>query len=217
MSPRKKDIPWQDHPFAAAIADKDPRAAIKAARADADVIHLRLPSCYGWELPIHACVRFKSVALPRTLLDLGAAVDAPNAEGYTALFLAPECYTTVHVVRLLVERGADIHVDDDNPLWSAIWQASYGFGNTLPIIHYLVDKGSRPRGLHHAAEAGNLKIARIVADYGADVNEVDEHGFTPLDYCTGVAHTFQYKEPQNRPRVAAFLRERGAKNSGARS
>ena len=114
------------------------------------------------------------------------------------------------VVQLLVERGADIHFGNDATLWSAIWQASYGYGNTLPMVHYLAERGSRPRGLCHSAEAGSLKVAKIVTDLGADVNERDEGGHTPLDYCTGIAHTWQFKAGQHHPRIAAFLRDRGA-------
>ena len=202
-----------DHPFAQAVAKRDRRAAIRLARADAEIIHLKLPSAYGYELPIHAAVRLKSASLAEVLLNHGANVDAPDGRGYTALFLAPELYSRLEVVKLLVEHGADIHVGADAPLWSAIWQASYRYGNTLPMVHYLVEQGSHPRGLRHAAEAGNLKVTEIVTGYGADVNEVDEDGYTPLDYCTGIAHTFQFKQAQHRPRVAAFLRSHGAVSS----
>ena len=79
---------------------------------------------------------------------------------------------------VLVQRGADIHFGDDGTLWSAIWQASYGYGNTLPMVYFLAEQGSRPRGLRHSAEAGSLKVAKIVTELGADVNEVDDDGHT---------------------------------------
>ena len=55
-----------------------------------------------------------------------------------------------------------------------------------------------------------LKVAKIVLALGTDVNEVDQDGHTPLDYCTGIAHTSQFKTGQHHPRVAALLREHGA-------
>ena len=202
-----------DHPFITAAARRDTRAAIRIAERDMSVHDLRVPSPYQWERALHTAVRLKSLPLARLLLDQGMDVDIPNGEDYTPLFLAPELYSRLSVVELLVERGADIHFDNDATIWSAIWQASYGYGNTLPMVYFLAEQGSKPSGLRHSAEAGKLRIAEIVTGLGADVNEVDEEGFTPLDYCTGVAHTWQFKTPQTRPRVAAFLRKHGAVNS----
>jgi ankyrin repeat protein len=197
-------------PFAQAVAARDTRAAIRIARADPSVHKLRLPTSYGHERALHAAVRLKSVGLARVLLDQGMAVDVPDSRGYTPLSLAPELYATLSVVELLVERGADIHFRNDFALWSAIWQASYGYGNTLPMVHFLAGRGSAPRGLCHSAEAGNLKVAKIVIALGADVNELDESSHTPLDYCTGIAHTWQFETGQHRPRLAALLRNHGA-------
>ena len=197
-------------PFLQAVADRDTRAAIRIARADPSVHELQVPTSYGYERALHAAVRLKSVALARVLLDQGMDVDITDGRGYTPLSLAPELYSRLSVVELLVERGADIHFQSDFALWSAIWQASYGYGNTLPIVHFLAARGSTPRGLCHSAEAGSLKVARVVIALGADVNEVDEEGHTPLDYCTGIAHTWQVKTGQHHPKVAAFLRDQGA-------
>lgn len=181
------------------------------------MIDLKLPSFYKFERPLHAAVRVKSVELAEILLDHGTDVDVPDGERDTPLFLAPELEAPLMVVNLLVERGADIHVDNDSPLWSAIWHVSSGFGG-MPIVRYLAKKGSRPRGLSHSSEAGNLRVARVITELRADVNELDEDGSTPLDDCTGVAHTFMKEHMKKRKSrdhagVAKFLREHGAKLS----
>jgi ankyrin repeat protein len=199
----------QPPPFVKVVANRDARAAIRIARMDRSVHELQLPTRYGYERALHSAVRLKSVALARVLLNQGMDVDIPDGRGYTPMSLAPELYSGLSVVELLVERGADIHFRDNFALWSAIWQASYGYGNTLPMVHFLAERGSTPRGLCHSAEAGSLKVARIVLALGADVNEVDEKGHTPLDYCTGIAHTWQFKTGQHHPKVAAFLRDHG--------
>src|ERR1043166_277564 len=201
-----------DHstPFAKAVAECDARAATRIARMDSSAHDLRIPTPYGYERALHAAVRLKSVGLAKALLDHGMDVDIPDSRGCTPLSLAPELNSALSVVELLVERGADIHFRNDFTLWSAIWQASYRYGNTLPIVHFLAGRGSRPRGLCHSAEAGNLKVAKIVLALGADVNEVDKDGHTPLDYCKGIAHTWQFKSGQHRPRVPALLRKHGA-------
>jgi ankyrin repeat protein len=154
------------------------------------------------------------LALAQVLLDQGMDVDIPDGRGYTPLFLAPELYSRLSIVQLLVDRGADIHFHNDGALWSAIWQASYRYGNTLPMVYFLAERGSTPRGLCHSAEAGNLKVATLVLALGADVNEVDQDGHTPLDYCTGIAHTWQFKSGQHHPKLAAFLRDHGAVHGG---
>ena len=203
-------------PFAQAIANKDVDTAVAIARDDASVIELKLPSSYKFERALHAAVRIDSVELAEIVLDHGMDVDVPDGEGYTPLFLAPELEASLDVVTLLVERGANIHVDNDSPLWSAIWHVSYGFGG-MPIVRYLVKQGSRPRGLTHAAEAGKLRIVRVLTELGADVNELDDDGHTPLDYATGLARTFMHehikKKPKDHAGVEKFLRSLGAKLS----
>ena len=197
-------------PFAKAVAERDTRSAIRIAQTDPSVHNLQLPTGYGYERALHAAVRLKSVGLAKVLLDQGMYVDIPDGRGCTPLFLAPEMYSRLNIVELLVERGADIHFRNDGALWSAIWQASYGYGNTLPMVHFLAGQRSTPRGLCHSAEAGNLKVAKIVIALGADVNEMDEDGRTPLDYCMGIAHTWQFKSGQHHPKLAALLRNHGA-------
>lgn len=202
--------PDKSTPFTKAVAEGDTRAAIRIARADRAVHDLKVPNGYGYERALHAAVRLKSVGLAKVLLDQGMDADVPDSRGFTPLSLAPELYSRPSVVELLARRGADIHFRNDFALWSAIWQASYGYGNTLPMVSFLAGRGSTPRGLCHSAEAGNLKVAKIVIALGADVNEVDEGGHTPLDYCTGIAHTWQFKSGQQHPNLAALLRKHGA-------
>ena len=147
-----------DTPFAKAIAKRDARAALRIATKDPSVTDLKLPSCYEYETALHAAVRIKSAKLAEVLLDHGMDVDVLDGGGYTALFLAPELYSRLSVVKVLVERGANIHVDNDATIWSAIWQASYGYGNTMPMVYYLAERGSQPSGLRHSAESGSRGI-----------------------------------------------------------
>jgi len=202
--------PKKSTPFAKAVAKRDIRAAIRIARTDPSVHDLQLPTGYSNERALHTAVRLKSVGLAKVLLDQGMDVDIQDSRGCTPLSLAAELYSTLSVVKLLVDRGADIHFRNDFALWSAIWQASYGYGNTLPLVYFLAGRGSKPRGLCHSAEVGNLKVAKIVIALGADVNEADKDGYTPLDYCTGIAHTWQFKSGQHHPKLATLLRKHGA-------
>ena len=81
------------------------------------------------------------------------------------------------------------------------------------MTRFLVERGSRPRGLHFCAQAGNLQAAQLLVELGADVNSTRDdnwpgvgEGYTPLDYATGVAGK------QSHPELSEFLREQGARH-----
>ena len=128
--------------------------------------------------------------------------------------MASGMYCSFEMFKILVDRGADIHVRNDTPLYWAIWQHAYGHWNYESVIRYLAGLGCRPRGLYHCCLGGNLQLARLMVELGADVNETDDSdwpgrnaGCTPLDYCTGIAGDHEH------PDIAAFLRDHGARHA----
>ena len=85
-------------------------------------------------------------------LDNYADIEATNKDGYTPLQMA--CLNSnIAVVKLLLKRGANINVNDDE--------------EKTPL-HYACMKG------------GNLVITQLLLDAGADINIKDKNGFTPL-------------------------------------
>jgi ankyrin repeat protein len=54
--------------------------------------------------------------------------------------------------------------------------------------------------MHSAAQSGRLELARLLLDRGANPSLRSDDGATPLDLA----------QENNRPEVAALLRERGA-------
>jgi ankyrin repeat protein len=106
----------------------------------------------------------------RLLLAKGADANAADALGGTALMMAAEV-GDIEMVRLFLERGADVNK-----------QAAPLFG--MPRI------GSGPPGklpenrgltaLLAAAHAGNLEVARVLVEKGADPNPQDLRGFSAL-------------------------------------
>src|SRR3954469_24073627 len=90
-------------PFAKAIAKHDIRAAIRIARSDGSVHELLIPTGYSNERALHTAVRLKSIGLAKVLLDQGMDVDIVDSRGCTPLSLAPELYSTLSIVELLVE------------------------------------------------------------------------------------------------------------------
>ncbi|CAI5994310.1 unnamed protein product [Closterium sp. NIES-64] len=85
------------------------------------------------------------------LLASGAAVDALDADGTTALQHAV-AGGRLAMAKLLLRHGASLEIRDQH-------------GATL---------------LHHAVRTGNVEMARLLLQKGADVNAADQWGWTPM-------------------------------------
>lgn len=84
-----------------------------------------------------------------------------HGEGATLLHIAAS-RNRVAVVKLLIERGADVN-------------AKGGWWVVTP--------------LHWAADNGHTEIVRLLIKHGADVNvRTEEHGYTPLHWAAGNGH-----------------------------
>ena len=186
----------------------------------------------GWtDLHYAAVLNLPQVA--RQLLDAGMDVDVELAEGKVPLgervneILGTFGYdiakanssrsnTPLHwaargnaleTVRLLVERGADIHVKDDiggTPLhYAAGW-------NALQVVRYLVERGvdihaNNDRGwtpLHHAADENALEVVRFLVERGASIH-VQTSGASGMRPLHMAAHENAFK-------VVRYFVERGA-------
>ena len=180
--------------------------AAKIIRDDPTVINDRLPNA-SIDTPLHMAAKAGSTEIARLLLDQGMDVDALSSRGKTALAIAPEVYCSLDMFQLLVEHGADVHFNNDFPMHASVWQHAYGHHNYESVIRYLAEKGSRVHGLCHCAQGGNVALAKILLELGANVNETDRHGRTALDYCTGVAGEHQHED------FAKLLIENGGQHS----
>ncbi|CAG9134034.1 unnamed protein product [Plutella xylostella] len=89
----------------------------------------------------------------KTLLDHGAPIDGPNCMGQTPLHLAALAQS-IEVVELLVGRRANVKAKDN--------------GGRTPLYSGIV-RGARV-----------CDVARILLSVGADANEPDIYGYTPL-------------------------------------
>jgi ankyrin repeat protein len=89
------------------------------------------------------------------------------------------------VVRVLVDRGADVNAKDE--FGSTVLHQAYKGGNEA-IVRLLVERGADVNAkdkygntvLHQAYKRGNEAIVRLLVERGADVNAKDEYGNTVL-------------------------------------
>ncbi len=120
----------------------------------------------------------------RALLDRGAD---PNmnvtklVEGHEhnvrPLFLAVE-RKEVSMIRLLVERGADIDDATSYGYWSPLCEAAHGVQQNLDLVQLLIELGANVNGtcssdwkpLMLAARDGRLETVRFLVEHGAEVN-----------------------------------------------
>ena len=146
----------------------------------------------------------------KALLDRGAMADTRDRNfQQTALMFAVRD-NHPDVVRLLVQRGADVNAktrQGETPGW-ILPNSVPGFGHGVGIVRGgLPERGSRYfipgalTSLLYAARDGRLEPAKILMDAGADLELPDANGITPLLMAIS----------NNQIPVARFLLERGAK------
>ena len=159
------------------------RAMIAAdpATVDADDEH-------GWRPVFHAALwRHESVV--RLLIEAGA--DLAAHDGYV-MHYAGEVPNNKPIVSLLVQYGAlDAHVRPTSELSRQLLAAIFladavrvrSLLNRHPHLATVCDgRGDQP--VHHAARNGDTEIVRLLIEYGANVNEMNDRGHTVL-YCAG--------------------------------
>ena len=115
---------------------------------------------------------YESLAVVNYLIEKGADVNPKDAyDRKTPLHLA----STVLVAKALVEHGANIEAvnyDGYTPL------AQHVIEKYDDIVEYLVTVGASTKGALHVA--WKLNIVKILVEHGADIEEVNYQGHTPL-------------------------------------
>lgn len=112
-----------------------------------------------------AAARKGDAAAVKAFLDAGVDVNAKTRYGATALSYACD-KGNIEVVRLLIERGADVNVKDtfygEVPLG---WALSHGH---TQVVKLLLDKGAAgiERALTESVQSGNVDVVKVVLDKG---------------------------------------------------
>jgi ankyrin repeat protein len=128
----------------------------------------------GWT-PLHLAARGKEQSVVEVLLSHGAQVDARDKYGATPLYWAVELRNT-SVVQLLLSHGAKADVKNsrgETPISLAVRAGSNEMVKLLTA-------GSEPTTAHVAANMGDVETLARLLDAGANVNDLDAQGQTPL-------------------------------------
>jgi ankyrin repeat protein len=87
------------------------------------------------------------------------------------------CYSDPALVRLLLERGADVHERSRNGSTPLHFVAG---GEAVEVFSRNSEDGFRPRLMCAEATGGSAEVVRILVEAGAEVDARDEMGWTPL-------------------------------------
>jgi ankyrin repeat protein/HEAT repeat protein len=132
----------------------------------------------------YAILSEKGAEIARTLLGLGARQQAPvvDSKGTNSpMLFASVRLGRLETTRLLIERGADVHVADWNGFTPLMTAARNG---NADVVGLLLDKGARidersktkETALMMAVTGGYTAVAKLLLDRGADAAAVDAQG-----------------------------------------
>ncbi len=148
---------------------------------------------YGRTPLVVAAREMAGLAVVKTLLDLGANVDAADRFEDTAVTLAA-WRGSREVVDLLLERKADLPTDPGKTGQVLESAASNGLSGLFSrLVARGADVSAEKEGgrtlLHVAAEGGSIPVLKALASKGLDVNRQDAFGWAPLHFAADLGRT----------------------------
>lgn len=171
-------------PFADAIR----RGDLDAIRALAKTTDVNAPERRGGATPLMLAAAFGSVDVMRTLIELGAKVNATSYGRATPLMWG---ISDPAKVRLLIDKGADVNAVSELGR-NAIFLAAFS-DRSADTVRLLLARGANARivddvqkmtVLHAAAFGNDAATLKLILDAGVDVNAADITGSTALMYAT---------------------------------
>lgn len=144
--------------------------------------------------------------LVQELIRAGADLNIQNVDGNNALILAVnENAEAIAIVKKLIEAGADLNIENNDGAFALDIALA---GNYDSIVKALLDTNKIKQEhkdliLSAAAATGNVNIAKLLLEFGADVNNQNYDNHTPL------WHARNNDNPE-KDEIIKILIERGA-------
>lgn len=156
-------------------------------------IDLNITTVREYRSILHLAVSQGSIGVTCFCLDRGVPLELKDFEGKTPLVRATFSGYTGHVLRVLLDAGANPNVLSSRD-WTLLHSATYHASCPPHYLAELIQHGastnatdSRGRTpLHTAmlsARSDALQVVQILLQNGADVNAQSETGWTPLAMC----------------------------------
>ena len=123
-------------------------------------------------------------AVCQVLIDAGADIETKDEKGFSPLLFASNEGAT-DTAKMLLKAGADVSATD-NKGHTCLTLAAY-FGHT-ETVRYLVSfpevdvnhAGDDWTSLHWAGQQNHPDVVEVLIDAGANIDTIDEEGFSPL-------------------------------------
>ncbi len=171
--------------------------------------------------PLLRAAKAADIPAMQALLAAGALVDLPNIYGHTPLIVAAGAtrgratptrggnYTedqAIEAVKLLLAAGANVNASGYKTA-----QARTGAVQCTGYVP-IEDCYKGETAIHGAALHGWTRLAKVLADAGANLDAQDADGKTPLDYAMGRYRLgFLEDRPEPKLKIAEALRALGAR------
>ncbi len=124
----------------------------------------------------------------RLLVDRGAAINIEGEDAQTPLILAtPPSKKNIEIMRILLESGTDINATNSDGCTALMYAIGFGRDEIVELMlkaGAIVNKGDLTR----AAAGNHVKIADLLLQHGAEINEKYFDGKTALEYAIEFKH-----------------------------
>jgi len=147
------------------------------------------------QLSIYEAAALGSADSVRTALDTDPSLaDSLSPDGFSLVGLAA-FFGHAEVVKLLIERGADVNRRAENALQVSALHAAVS-RQDLGLIESILDAGADPNlpqqqgftSLHAAAMSGNVALVGLLMSRGADPALINESGQTAAELAAARGH-----------------------------
>jgi len=129
--------------------------------------------------PLQRSAKKGLVEVVKLLLEKGADIDKADEDGYTPLHKAAGS-DQMEMVEFLLEKGADPSKKDNEGNTPRQHAAIRGHSDIVRVL----TKEKKEQAIHSAALNDDLEAMKLLLEKGADVNQVNEYGLTPLIFAT---------------------------------